>query len=140
MPLAKCIICNSEFDNTPKYKSQKYMRKTCSQSCSNKLKKITQDKIYSNIKNSTRDYIHKNAIEKISFAVYTTIESYKINGKCKKTLLRNDIESKSLSFMPELSNYEEKFRRKCITMAIRHHGYKIKHHYKYDVLFTYNNK
>lgn len=92
------------------------------------------------MRDATKDTVFNTAREKIAFSVHTVIESSKINGKPKKFLYRNDIETKILTIMPELSNYTEKFRRKCITKSMEYFGYEINNHHSYDIVFKYINK
>jgi hypothetical protein len=92
------------------------------------------------MRDAKKDRPFTTAREKIAFSVYAVIESSKISGKPKKFFSRNDIESKILSFMPELSNYSEKFRRKCITKSMQFFNYEINNHHSYDIVFKYINK
>lgn len=125
----KCAICGIEFDSDNTFK------KTCSKECEFNYKSVQQREIYKRMSKPTKD--SKTYREKISSAVFKVLSDMMLNGKPKKDVSRNDIESKIISLDVELSKCDSRFRKRGVTISIINYGYHIYDRNKYDILFKY---
>lgn len=125
----ECVVCGSKFE------SDNLSKKTCSRECEFKYKGIQQREIYTKMSDPKENSsIYR---EKISHAVFTVLSDMMLNGKPKKDISRNDIESKILSIDTELSKCNSRFRKRCVTISIINYGYHVYDRNKYDILFKY---
>lgn len=77
---------------------------------------------------------------RIAAAVCGVIGDLACGGRPRKMVSRNTIESLSLTREPTLTEYNPRFRRKCVTLAICAAGYRIKSDLRYDIVFVWGGR